>query len=332
MPLDVVTDHVHAQYGRRGIVSLLPGEHDDNFLVDSAEGPLVLRVVAEDQGDERDRFILAVLSSLEGTDTLCPVLVPTVGGSVDPLIHDSSGHTRRSWMTSFVHGSPWGERLEDPATAHAVGRALAHLDRCLEDVATAPASGRTPWDLTNPQGALDLIHGVPLGRDDRRIRACLHELEESVLPGLIEVTRQPIHNDANPDNVLLQSDGGVGFIDFGDAVWAPRVVELAVAGSYLTDIGTASAPGSPLTALIRGYGSLLPLTPVDVRSLPGLMRGRLALALGNALARAHRQPERAAYVLRHAERARRRMDALDSLDGDAALGSWSDPEDEGWHE
>jgi hydroxylysine kinase len=328
MPLDVVADHVHAQYGVRGTVSTLPGEHDDNFLVESADGPLVLRVVAEDQGEDRDRFILALLSSLEGMDTLCPVLVPTVGGSVDPLIRDGGGHARRSWLTSFVHGTPWVERLEDPGTARAVGLGLAVLDRCLEEVSTSPASGRTPWDLTNPQGALDLIHGVPLGRDDRRIRACLHELEESVLPGLRHARRQPIHNDANPDNVLLQLDGGVGFIDFGDAVWAPRVVELAVAGSYLADIGTASSPQSPLTALIHGYGSLLPLTPVDLRSLPGLMRGRLALALGNALARAHHRPERADYVLRHADRARRRMDALDSLDVDDALRSWASAAEE----
>jgi hydroxylysine kinase len=322
IPLALIGEHLRSAYGLVGRVSRLPGEHDENFLVSSGEGTLVLRVVAPDQGEDRDRFILSLLDKLHGADVICPVLISATDGSVVPLLRLGAHEPRRSWLTTFVPGTPWVERLDDPAVAFAVGRGLAHLDEGL-DCPSEPAScGQTPWDLTRPQGALALIEGVPLGADGPRIRDGLRELEESVLPALGDTPRQPIHNDANPDNVLLTAQGEVGFIDFGDAVLAPRTVELAVTGSYLADIGTPSSLESPLTSLIRGFRSVVPLGRNDLSALPGLMRGRLALALGNALARAHHHPQRARYVLRHAERARRRMEALDALDMDAALKSW----------
>ncbi|HAN72089.1 MAG TPA: hypothetical protein DCQ36_10965 [Actinobacteria bacterium] len=322
MPLDLVVDHLRARYGMGGTVSCLPGEHDDNFLVDSAGERSVLRVVARDQEEERDRFVLALLRALEGSAIACPALVPATDGAIDLLMRDGAGHERRSWVTTFVHGTPWSELLDRPGAAAVVGRGLAHLDQCLAEAPAPSSSGRTPWDLTRPDGALTLIDQVPLGSDDGRIRASLLELQDTVLPALHDLPRQPIHNDANPDNVLLQIGGGVGFIDFGDAVWAPRIVELAVTGSYLADIGDPSSPDSALASLIHGYGSVVALRPDELRVLPGLMRGRLALALGNALARAHYRPERAEYVLRHADRARRRMDALGALNEDHALMAW----------
>lgn len=320
--LDQIAQHLQSHYGIVGNLSALPGEHDDNFLVQTQNGHLVVRVVAADQDEERDRFILAVLAALDGSGIVCPTVLATVNGPVSPVLRDNSGNLRRSWVTTFVPGRPWGELLDQPHVAVSVGRSLAQLDRWLAEAVVPPTSGDTPWNLIRPEGTLALVDGVPLGVDRARIQAYLTELTETVLPQLQDVQGYPIHNDANPDNVLIQADGAAGFIDFGDAVCAPRAVELAVTATYLADIGEAASPDSPLTSLIRGYCSVLPLTPLELSCLPGLMRGRLALALGNALARAHRDPERADYVLRHAGRARRRMDALDALDQGRALRMW----------
>jgi len=319
---DRITEHLRANYGVRGTTTPLPGEHDDNLLVETGSDRLVLRVVAADQEEERDLFILAVLAGAEGAPCPCPRVIPARSGELAPLVVDDTGRERRSWVTTYVPGSPWGDRLDDAALARTVGRALASLARQLDQVNAPEASGRTPWDLTRFEGTLALIDGVPLGNDGSRMHRYLDDLQDTVLPTLATAERQPIHNDANPDNVLIQTDGSVGFIDFGDAVWAPRVVELAVTGAYLADAGRPASDDAPLTHLIRGYASVLPLSPTDLRALPGLMRGRLALALGNALARAHHHPDRADYVLRHAERARRRMDALDALDEGRATRMW----------
>ena len=44
-----------------------------------------------------------------------------------------------------------------------------------------------------------------------------------------------IHGDANPENVLLDPEtrSFTGFIDFSDAIRAPRVFDVAIAASYL---------------------------------------------------------------------------------------------------
>jgi Ser/Thr protein kinase RdoA (MazF antagonist) len=43
---------------------------------------------------------------------------------------------------------------------------------------------------------------------------------------------QVIHSDANPENVLVAGKR-LGFIDFGDAIKAPLVFDVAIAASYM---------------------------------------------------------------------------------------------------
>lgn len=323
LTLERVSSHLDAHYTLTGRVVRLPGEHDENYLVTTPDARFVFRVVARDQDPSRSTYILSLLQHLAASDIRAPRIVPTSDGEATADIPDPGGVSRVSWLATYVEGVPFLEHLGDPLVCGEVGRALARLDLHLAAAPTPKDPGSTPWDLTRPEGALALIEGVPLRGEDDRIRRYLHDLVETTVPAMTRLDRQPIHNDANPDNVLLGSNGVIGMIDFGDALVAPRVVELAVAGSYLVAEGHPSNAQSPVTSLIRSYGEISPVSELEASLLPSLMRGRIALAMGNACARAFHYPERADYVLRYFDRARQRLDALEAWDQATAAAAWT---------
>jgi Ser/Thr protein kinase RdoA (MazF antagonist) len=106
----------------------------------------------------------------------------------------------------------------------------------------------------------------------------LQTLRDQTLPDIHGLRRQVIHNDANPSNVLLASDGQhVAFIDFGDMLLAPRAVEVATAAAYLRtlepDVLAYIAP------FVAAYHDASPLTRGEIDSLYALIQTRLCMTL-----------------------------------------------------
>jgi Ser/Thr protein kinase RdoA (MazF antagonist) len=99
-----------------------------------------------------------------------------------------------------------------------------------------------------------------------------------VITALRALPRQAIHNDANPENILIDADGDVsGFIDFGDALKAPRIIEVATAASYLRT-GDEN-PLKFIEAFVEGYHQRSPLSDAEFNLLFDLIRTRLAVTL-----------------------------------------------------
>jgi hydroxylysine kinase len=88
-----------------------------------------------------------------------------------------------------------------------------------------------------------------------------------------------------------------GLIDFGDAVRAPLVQEVAVAAAYqLVDEGHPLAGAADVVA---GYAQAMPLNEDELAVLFDLIAARLVLIVSIGGWRAARYPENAAYILRN---------------------------------
>ena len=107
-----------------------------------------------------------------------------------------------------------------------------------------------------------------------------------------------IHNDMNPDNVVVkQSDSSqvAGLIDFGDMVYAPLINESAVAAAYQAVscadlfLGTAD--------ILKGYHSVNPLQEQEMDLLPSLVVNRIAMTAIISEWRAKEHPENQDYIL-----------------------------------
>ncbi len=144
-----------------------------------------------------------------------------------------------------------------------------------------------------------MLHHVP-DTDARALAArALDRFAADIAPRLPGLRRQIIHNDMNPQNVLVDPaapDDPAAIIDFGDMVEGPLVNELAIALAYQPP-GPAD-PLGPATELAAGYARVLPLRQAEIDLLPGLIAARRATTIVVASWRAAAQPGNRAYLLR----------------------------------
>ena len=98
------------------------------------------------------------------------------------------------------------------------------------------------------------------------------------MPEFCRLRRQVIHNDVNPENVLVDAltSSVSGIIDFGDLVDAPLIVDVAVAGSYLRD---REDPVILLAPFVNAYQAVTPLREEELALLHLLLRVRLATTI-----------------------------------------------------
>lgn len=100
---------------------------------------------------------------------------------------------------------------------------------------------------------------------------------------------QVIHNDANDYNLLAENGQISGLLDFGDALYNPRICELAIAIAY-----AILDKDDPLTAaalITEGYHAANPLTEDEIAVLWDLIGARLAVSVTMSTHRAVAEPE-----------------------------------------
>jgi Ser/Thr protein kinase RdoA (MazF antagonist) len=110
-----------------------------------------------------------------------------------------------------------------------------------------------------------------------RVIECLQRFEAQVLPRFASLRSQVVHNDLNPENVLLDPDDVArvaGVIDFGDMTQSPLVVDVAVAASYMREI--KGNPLARIAAFVAAYHSITPLERDEIDLICDLVQVRLA--------------------------------------------------------
>ena len=320
---EIVAKFVQDRYNIAGSVVALPGEQDENWLIIEPEQRHVLRISSYATDFRRIDFVTAILRQLNSSKFRTPTLIKGQGGSDVFEFTDAAGHVRPAWLTSFIAGDPLSSRVLSTDLAWKLGRTLVELDGELAKTQVPDEAGFTPWDLTRPQHAILMVGETKLGSADEVIRKTLERFAQNTLPVLADMPQTTIHNDANLDNVFYDpATSSFGFIDFGDAVRAPRVIEVAVAASYFVPQFLKNARPMALDALISGYRSLQQLTISELRIIPECIRSRLALAIGIATYRSMMDPSNSPYVLRQVSRARARLDALNSVTDAELLNRW----------
>ncbi len=306
---------VREHYGVSATLTRLSGERDDNFRVESGRGTWMFKIAHGAEAATVTAFQSAILTHLAGSGVSVPTVVPTVDGTADARIAAGPAAGRAIRMTTFSPGVLLRNAPASPGLARRIGAALAGLDSALDGFDHPGAHAELLWDVQQTHRVRELLDDGPaLPRADVLRRGLDRFLTEAA-PRLRELPGQVIHNDANPDNVLVVPGDppAVAFIDFGDAVWAPRVADLAVAASYhvgAPDLG--STPLGAATDVIVGYHERSPLQPEEIGLLPDLLVARVLTAITIASWRATVFPDNAGYVLRNIASAWHRLDVLEA--------------------
>lgn len=310
---------VREQYGVNAVVDRLSGERDDNFRVRSDRGVWMLKVAHGAEAPVVTEFQSAILTHLAESPVAVPTVVPTEGGRTHVWLTHGPAAGRAVRMTTFSPGVVLRQAQPQRGLPRRLGTTIAELDCALDGFAHEGADTALLWDLQQAHRTRELIDDNPPLPGADALRAGFERFLGDGAVRLADLPRQVIHNDANPDNILVEAGDPptVALVDFGDAVSAPRVVDLAVAASYHvghpSEVDGETALGAA-TDVILGYHTRTPLNDNEIELLYHLLVARVLTAITIATWRAARFPDNNDYILRNIASAWHRLEVLEAAD------------------
>jgi hydroxylysine kinase len=264
----------------------LVSERDQNFGLRTADGRrLVLKIANAAEDPLVTDFQIKALQHMEdyqrrhGTRFNAPRIVLTVDNRPQFTI-GSGGQSHVVRVVTFLKGVPHGDAQPSIAYCRNAGSYLAELDLALRDFEHPGANQNLLWDMKRAADLRQLLPYISQVEVRDRVTRCLDYFEEHALPQFDELRWQVIHNDLNPENVLLAAEGSAdvaGIIDFGDMLAAPLIVDVAIAVSYLRFSGKDPLAG--VAAFVSGYNHVSALEQREIDLLFDLIRTRLAATI-----------------------------------------------------
>jgi 4-aminobutyrate aminotransferase-like enzyme/Ser/Thr protein kinase RdoA (MazF antagonist)/murein DD-endopeptidase MepM/ murein hydrolase activator NlpD len=279
-------------FGVRGTIEALPGEHDQNFLLTSADGEryvLKLSHVAEQrQILDLQNAALAHLAD-RAPDLALPRVVPSLDGDAIATVAGPDGVSHFARLFTYVPGRLLADtRPHTPMLLRSLGRLLGMLDAALADFMHPEAERELKWDLPRAGWIREYVHHIPSAEQRALVERYLALFEAEALPVLPGLRTSVVYNDANDYNVLVGCNDrsewderrAVGVIDFGDMTRTSTVCELAIGAAYAM-LGKAD-PLAAAAHVTAGYHEVFPLTEEELTVLYPLILARLCISVTNS--------------------------------------------------
>ena len=266
-------------WGLEGELTAVHGERDRNFRVDTPGGRYLLKVHNPADGDDVLDLQCSALRHLRtvAPDLPVPDVVPTRQGHPWVSITGRDGRRSLAWVMTWLDGRHPDPAELPPAQLREWGRTSARLGQALRGFVHPAASYPIAWDIRRLPQLRPWLSAVEESRRPA-VRAVLDRFDERVIPQLLTMRHQVVHNDLAPGNVLVDDNLAVtGITDFGDMTHTALVCDLAVAAA---DLLSGREEGLELAPeVLSGYDATTPLEPGEVGLVADLMAGRYAAAI-----------------------------------------------------
>ena len=303
-------------YGLPVTAHRLDSEREQNFRLRALDGrEYVLKIANPAEDRAVTNLQTEALRHLAAADPGLPVprVFPALNGAPELDIAFDDGSTRVVRLLSFLAGSPLHIVEGSSALRRDFGRCAARLARGLHDFSHPGANHKLLWDLAHAAELRPLVDAVPA---DRRglVDRFLDGFEAHALPALPGLRQQPVHNDLNPHNVVVDPANHErisGIIDFGDMTSTARVNDLAITAAY--QVADNDDPLAPACELIAAYHAVTPLDPAEFDVLFDLMATRMVMTVVISSWRAARYPGNREYILRNNQGAWTRLSRIAKL-------------------
>jgi homoserine kinase type II len=284
------------------------GFASQSWVVEAERGRYVLK--RRGWGLDSPRIVLAqhrLMDRLVQAGFPAPQLAPSVTGET-VVVHNGLCYE----VQAYIEGEPYNpERPQQMSLAaetlaryHSLVAGMAPAALCAAGDRYRPASIRgnlarldRVWGMAGDRKLTPAVALLLAQIDDLEARTVAHR----PLPRLV------IHGDYYAGNLLFDGDRVVGVLDFDQASWQPRVVELAEALIYF-----AAPDSGPLRHVVycgaldwdrfarflRHYISLLIPEEAEVQALPDMIQCIwMQMCLQRLLERYPRRPAAAAEIL-----------------------------------
>ena len=306
IPETLVQKLATERYGLPATAHRLGSERDQNFRLRTLDGREYLLKIANPAEDRavtnlQTEALLHLAAADPGLPT--PRVFPALDGTLELDIAFDDGSTRVVRLLSYLAGSPMHAVEGSAALRRDLGQCAARLARSLRDFSHSGANHKLLWDLQHAAELRPLVDAVPAERRGL-VEHFLDGFETHALAMLPHLPRQPVHNDLNPHNIVVDSanhDRISGIIDFGDLTFTARVNDLAIAAAY--QVAEDDDPLAPACELIAAYHATAPLDPAEFDVLFDLIAARMVMTVVISSWRAVRYPENRKYILRNNQKA-----------------------------
>ncbi len=317
----VARGFAESRFGLTGELQPLASERDQNFRLTTANGETaVLKISNAGESPAVLDFQAKALEHIARQAPHLPVphIVRGVDGEALQRLDTPQGVSLVR-LVSWLDGMPVETVPSTPPLRRNMARMLAELGLHLRGFFHPSARHPLLWNVGEAEAVRPLARHI---KDRARRSLAESNLERHarycapLLPGL---RAQVIHNDCNPDNVLVSAADLTtvcGIIDFGDMVHAPLVNDLAVAIAYQL-VGQPD-PLTTACEMLAAYQSVYPLEADEIDVLFDLVKLRLTMSVCICNWRALEHADNVAYILGSHERYWQTLETLASLDARAA--------------
>jgi 4-aminobutyrate aminotransferase-like enzyme/Ser/Thr protein kinase RdoA (MazF antagonist) len=286
---ELARDLLSRAYNLSGDVTPLGGENLNLLVEVPSEQRYVLKIQSREH-DDLSRLEMAATGHLSERlrEISVPRAVPSLGG--DLIVHaETSSGPISARLLEYIDGAPW---YEGGGASRAIltdlGRVLATIDSALETFDHAAAHRTHRWDLSEAGQHRARISAIDSAAR-RAMAEGLFQRWAGARPLLARLPHSVIHGDANDENILIDGDGVVGVIDFGDALINPTICDLAIALAYA--MLDASDPLDAAATIVAGYNGVRPLSDLEREVLFPLICGRLGTTVAVAADRRRIAPD-----------------------------------------
>jgi hydroxylysine kinase len=309
-------------YGLPAAAHRLDSERDQNFRLRTPDGrEYVLKIANPAEDRAVTNLQTQALVHLAAADPGLPIprVFPALNGAQELDIVFDDGSIRVVRLLSYMAGIPMHAVEGSARLRRDLGQCAARLARGLRDFRHAGANHKLLWDLQHAAELRPLADAVAF---DRRglVEQFLDRFEANVLPALASLPKQPVHNDLNPHNIVVDRANNErisGIIDFGDLTSTARVNDLAITAAY--QVMDSDDPLAPACEVIAAYHAVTPLNAAEFEVLFDLMATRMVMTVVISSWRAARYPENRTYILRNHQPAWARLGRMAALSPAAAM-------------
>jgi 4-aminobutyrate aminotransferase-like enzyme/Ser/Thr protein kinase RdoA (MazF antagonist) len=306
--LDTATllELIDFSYGIQGSLGRISGELDANFRLDSDDGRSLLVKISREKPEVIGNQTAAVLH-IGRVDPGIPVPQPIAANDGGHIVDASmvAGASASLRVFPFIDGSVVSAISGGTAQRRAIGMVAARLGRALSSFEGKADNDALLWNLERADRIRPLVARLADDPIHPVLTKVLDAFERRIMPELPRLRRQPIHNDLNAHNILVDPkapDQIKAIIDFGDLIDAPLINDLAIACAY--QAGNPDALLGGIADVVSGYHAVTPLTPLELHLLFDLIEARWATTIAIAEWRAGLDETNASYLRRNCPRAR----------------------------
>ncbi len=282
-------------YAIEGKLSILPGEIDFNYKVETNTGDsFILKVSTSNTAENALIFQNALLTHLDNdqNEITTPKILSTKNGENLLKITDEENQHRFVRLYSWIEGRVWN--IVSPKTTELktqLGRYGGILTKALSTFNHLYARRELDWDIAQALWIKAHIH--LLEKSKQEIISPIIARFEQLQSTYQSLPKQVVHNDANDQNILVSHDKLtpkiISIIDYGDAIYTQRINDLAIMCAYASM--EHLDPLRAILPIVRGYYETCTLNEEELAHLYNTVQIRLAITVIKAAINRTENPE-----------------------------------------